>query len=87
MRSIISIFLKLVAPLYDLLDENYTVYKTRKTNCLMNFPIRTWEDESTHALKASLRPSINSLFLRPKTEKRLCLFIEVPELYCSFVLT
>lgn len=88
MRSAIPLFSKLIAPLHDLLEKNYTLHRTRKKNRLMNRPISAWEDEHQDAFQ-SLVMAIKeqAVLATADPEKRLCLFADASEPYWSGVLT
>lgn len=87
-RSAIPKFSKLIAPLHDLLETNYTLQNTRKKTRLTNRPISVWGDQhqdAFHSLVTAIKEQ--AILVTANPEKRLCLFTDASEPHWSGVLT
>ena len=88
MRTAIPNFSTLVAPLHELLEENYTLNKTRKKSRLLNRPISAWGDEHQAAFTSLIQAIKEQVTLAtPDPTKRLCLFTDASSTHWSGVLT
>lgn len=88
MRTAIPNFSKLISPLHELLENNYTLYKSRKKVRLLNRPISAWGEEhqeAFHCLITAIKEQ--ATLTTPDPHKRLCLFTDASEPHWSGVLT
>lgn len=88
MRTAIPEFSRLIAPLHDLLESNYSLNKTRKKTRLANRPISAWADEHADAFQCLIMAIKEQATLATVDPlKRLCLFTDASEPNWSGVLT
>lgn len=88
MRTAIPDFARLITPLHDLLESEYTKHGTRKKSRLANRPISAWGEEHGVAFVCLIQAIEEQATLAtPDPKKRLCLFTDASELHWSGVLT
>lgn len=88
MRTAKPNFAQLSGPLHNLLEENYTVHKTRKKSRLINHSLPAWGAEHHTAFTSLIQAIKEQVRLASADpEKRLCLFTNVSSTHWSGALT